>query len=148
MSFQGSHAFAGELSVEDAYLLLEKDSKATLVDVRTRPEWQFVGAPELGILDKSPVFLEWQVYPTMEVAADFVDRLAGELRERGVDESAPILFLCRSGVRSRQAAEAMTRLGWSRCFNIAEGFEGALDEDRHRGARSGWRAKGLPWAQT
>jgi len=148
MSLQNSHAFAGDVSVEDAYSMLEKDSQAFLVDVRTQPEWQYVGAPDLTSLGKSPVFLQWQVYPSMEVAGDFVERLTSELKKRGADESSPVLFLCRSGARSRQAAIAMTGAGWSRCHNVAEGFEGVLDAERHRGARSGWQARGLPWAQS
>jgi rhodanese-related sulfurtransferase len=58
------------------------------------------------------------------------------------------MFLCRSGVRSRAAAIAMTRAGFSRAYNIAGGFEGDLDGERHRGAANGWKAAGLPWKQT
>jgi rhodanese-related sulfurtransferase len=148
MSFQGIPGFAGDVSVEDAYSLLEKDPRATLVDVRTQPEWQFIGAPDLSSLGKSPVFLQWQVYPAMAVAADFVESLSGELRRRGLDETAPVIFLCRSGARSRHAAIAMAKAGWSRCYNVADGFEGPLDAERHRNAASGWRARGLPWTQT
>jgi rhodanese-related sulfurtransferase len=147
MSIRGTETFAGDISPEDAYSLLREDARAALVDVRTRPEWQFVGAPDLTPLGKAPVFLEWQTYPTMAVAADFVDDLAGELRRRGLDESAPLVFLCRSGARSRQAAIAMAGAGWSQCFNILDGFEGGLDAERHRAA-DGWRARGLPWTQT
>ena len=28
-----------------------------------------------------------------------------------------------------------------------DGFEGPLDEERHRGCVEGWKAEGLPWAQ-
>jgi len=148
MSLQDSQAFAGDVSVEDAYSILGRDASALLVDVRTQPEWQFVGVPDLTSLGKTPIFLQWQIYPSMEVADDFVSRLAAELRKRGADESSRVLFLCRSGARSLQAAVAMTTAGWSRCHNVAEGFEGVLDVERHRGARTGWRARGLPWAQS
>ncbi len=148
MSVRGEQAFAGDISPEEAYSMLREDARATLVDVRTEPEWQFVGGPDLTSLGKSPIFLQWQVYPSMAVDEQFVPELEGELRSRGLDESTPLMFLCRSGARSRHAAHAMARAGWSRCFNIAEGFEGALDAERHRGANSGWRARGLPWAQT
>ena len=40
---------------------------------------------------------------------------------------APLLFICRSGARSRQAAIAMTSAGWAPCFNVSDGFEGPLD---------------------
>jgi rhodanese-related sulfurtransferase len=127
---------------------LKEDPRAVLVDVRTEPEWQFVGAPDLTPLAKTPIFLQWQIYPEMAISEDFVSDLEAELRRRALDETAPVVFLCRSGARSRQAAMAMARAGWSRCYNIAEGFEGALDAQRHRRAAGGWRARGLPWTQT
>jgi rhodanese-related sulfurtransferase len=148
MSPHGGTTIAGDLSIEDAYAVLEKDGRAVLVDVRTEPEWQYVGVPDLTALGRTPVFKQWQVYPSMEVAPDFVESLADELRRRGADTATPVVFLCRSGARSRHAAMAMTSAGWSHCYNIAEGFEGGLDANRHRGKLNGWRARGLPWKQT
>lgn len=58
-----------------------------------------------------------------------------------------IFFICRSGGRSRMAAEVMTAAGYRRCRNVAEGFEGLMDEDRHRGRTAGWKAAGLAWVQ-
>ena len=84
----------------------------------------------------------------MQVAADFAPRLVAALTARGADRSTPVLFLCRSGVRSRAAAIALADAGWARCYNVAEGFEGDLDAARRRGARGGWRARGLPWTQS
>jgi len=148
MSSDGATTIAGDLSPEDAFAILEKDSRAVLVDVRTEPEWQYVGVPDLTGLGRAAVFRPWQVYPSMEVAADFVESLAAELRRLGADEATPVVFLCRSGARSRHAAMAMTDAGWLHCYNIAEGFEGVLDANRHRGKLNGWRARGLPWKQT
>lgn len=148
MSFQRPAGYAGDLSVEDAYAVLSKDEKSVLVDVRTQPEWTYVGVPDLGALGKATIFQEWNVYPSMQVAADFAPRLVAALTARGADRSTPVLFLCRSGVRSRAAAIALADAGWARCYNVAEGFEGDLDAARRRGARGGWRAKGLPWTQS
>jgi rhodanese-related sulfurtransferase len=148
MSPHGDTTFAGDLSLEDAYALLAKDGRAVLVDVRTEPEWQFVGVPDLTPLGRMPIFKQWQIYPSMEAAPDFVERLAEDLRQRGADAATPLIFLCRSGARSRHAARAMTSAGWSRCYNIAEGFEGVLDDNRHRGKLNGWQARAFPWKQT
>jgi rhodanese-related sulfurtransferase len=148
MSFQNAGGFAGDISVEEAYAILAKDERAALIDVRTQPEWQFVGVPDLAPLGKSAIFREWQVYPTMQVATDFVPALSSELQRNGAEKSSPVLFLCRSGARSRAAAIAMTSAGWSKCYNIMDGFEGALDANRRRGVLAGWRARGLPWTQT
>jgi len=65
-----------------------------------------------------------------------------------VAKDAPIVFMCRSGGRSKAAAVAMTAQGFRRCYNLAGGFEGPLDSARHRGTAGGWKAAGLPWAQT
>jgi hypothetical protein len=31
--------------------------------------------------------------------------------------------------------------------NVAGGFEGPLDDERHRGTVGGWKAASLPWLQ-
>lgn len=59
----------------------------------------------------------------------------------------PVVFLCRSGNRSIGAAEAATAAGIGPSYNILDGFEGDLDEQKHRG-RTGWKAVGLPWRQS
>ena len=84
----------------------------------------------------------------MKVAADFAPHLVETLRARGVSAAAPVLFLCRSGVRSRAAAVALTQAGQELCYNIAQGFEGPLDDKQKRGAVDGWKVAGLPWAQS
>jgi hypothetical protein len=42
----------------------------------------------------------------------------------------------------------MTRAGFTHAYNIAGGFEGDMDQERHRGNRNGWKASGLPWKQS
>jgi len=79
----------------------------------------------------------------MAVDPDFVAKLKAEAG----GAAAPILFLCRSGARSRAAAEAATAAGFSRCYNVAEGFEGDKDGSSHRGQRGGWKFAALPWIQ-
>ena len=37
--------------------------------------------------------------------------------------------------------------GYRACHNVAGGFEGPLDDERHRGSVGGWKAAGLPWLQ-
>jgi hypothetical protein len=41
----------------------------------------------------------------------------------------------------------MAEAGYRACHNVAGGFEGPLDDDRHRGSAGGWKATGLPWIQ-
>jgi rhodanese-related sulfurtransferase len=142
------HGYAGDVTADEAYTLLSKDPASLLIDVRTHAEWAYVGVPDLSKVGKEVLFVEWQQYPGMAVRSDFAEEVAKDLRERGVEEDAPVLFLCRSGVRSRAAAVALTEVGFTRCFNISGGFEGPPDGNRHRGLCDGWKAKGLPWIQS
>jgi rhodanese-related sulfurtransferase len=148
MSNGNAVGYAGDLPAVDAYDFLASDASSALIDVRTQAEWAFVGAPELTALGKTPFFIEWQSFPAMQVDASFESRLSAMLATAGVKPGAPLLFLCRSGARSRQAAIAMTAAGWTPCYNISDGFEGPLDPWRHRNVVGGWRAANLPWTQT
>jgi rhodanese-related sulfurtransferase len=148
MSFQTASGYAGDLIPAEAFRLLSGSEPSVMIDVRTKAEWAFVGAPDLSGLGKEPLFLEWQSYPLMQRDAQFADRLSALLADVGAKRGSSLLFLCRSGARSREAAIAMTGAGWSPCYNIAEGFEGPLDPSGHRNSVGGWRAGRLPWKQT
>jgi len=63
------------------------------------------------------------------------------------DKETPLLLICRSGVRSLYAAEALTAAGYKECYNIAGGFEGDKNPQGHRGGVNGWKVAGLPWKQ-
>jgi rhodanese-related sulfurtransferase len=136
--------YAGDLSPREAWELLEADHDAVLVDVRTKAEWSYVGIPELASLGRHAVLIEWTTFPEGRRNPDFLAQLV----EVGVRPEAPVIFLCRSGQRSIGAAEAATASGFSRAYNVLEGFEGPLDGERHRGAANGWKAAGLPWKQS
>lgn len=148
MSYQSAAGYAGDLLATDAYQLLANERGAMLIDVRTQPEWVYVGAPDLRPLGKDVLFLEWQSFPSMVVDPQFAEQLGAKLESAGVSSGAPLIFLCRSGARSRQAAIAMTAAGRGPCFNVADGFEGPLDSAGHRNVLGGWKAGGLPWRQT
>ncbi len=135
--------YSGDISVEEAWRRLGDETSAVLVDVRTAAEWNFVGAPDLSGIGKQIIRVSWQTLPKMEQNPAFVE----EVRAQASDSGASLLFLCRSGARSQAAAIAMTAAGYSQCFNVAGGFEGDLDGDRHRGVTGGWKAADLPWSQ-
>ena len=143
----GGKDYAGDVTAAEAYDILQGRPDAVLVDVRTEPEWSYVGVPDLSGLNREVVLVEWQRYPTMAVNEDFVPTLLSELKRRGTPQSAPILFLCRSGARSQAAAQTMSERGFTNCLNVTGGFEGPLDSERHRGRRDGWKAQDLPWRQ-
>lgn len=136
-------AYAGDISPKQAWDILARDPRAALVDVRTDAEFAYVGNPDLSGLGKRVVRVCWKVFPKMEINKDFLAQASAG----GVSKDAPVIFMCRSGQRSRDAAIAMTAQGFKTCYNIATGFEGDKDSAGHRGAVGGWKADGLPWVQ-
>jgi rhodanese-related sulfurtransferase len=148
MSENTAVGYAGDVSVRAAWDGLAGSAAATLVDVRTKAEWVYVGVPMLTSLGKSTLLIEWDQFPTGQLVPDFVGRLKAELDKRGVPPEAPLYFICRSGNRSRQAALLATEAGYRQAFNVEHGFEGRLGSDRHRATPGSWKAEGLPWAQS
>lgn len=136
-------SYAGDITPEEAWKILSDDPDAVLVDCRTDAEWKFVGVPDLSGLGRQTVFIEWNTYAGTH-NENFVDDLVAAGIEPG---ERPVIFLCRSGNRSIGAAEAATAAGIGPSYNVLDGFEGNLDEHRHRGT-TGWRALGLPWVQS
>jgi rhodanese-related sulfurtransferase len=146
---QNQQDYAGDITPRQAWDLLAQERAAILVDVRSRPEWSFVGVPDLSSLGKKPLLVAWQHWTPNTQGAVMAPNtaFAEELAAVAPAKDAPVIFLCRSGARSRAAAIAMTKLGYARAFNLAGGFEGAHDSSRHRGSIDGWKAAGLPWMQ-
>jgi rhodanese-related sulfurtransferase len=136
--------YAGDITPREAWDILTREPNAQLIDVRTPPEWSFVGVPDLSLLGKNPLFIPWALYPTMQINPDFAEHIVAA----GVAQDAPLLFMCRSGARSRAAAQAMTARGFATCYNVASGFEGDRDGSGHRGRLAGWKADGLAWMQS
>ena len=143
-----SDQYKGDISPTDAWRIFREDQRAALIDVRTVPEWHYVGLPALDSAESRLICLAWQIWPDMNINADFTHELSGQLQKLGpVDPGMPLLFLCRSGVRSRAAAIAVTQTGYNQCFNIAEGFEGDINPETMHRDRNGWKQAGLPWRQ-
>ena len=127
--------YAGALTPAEALALMQAGGK--LVDVRTDAELHYVGSVP------GSEAIEWNTFPEGQRNPAFLEQLA---QTAGKDE--PVMFLCRSGVRSHQAAIAATEAGWTEAYNILEGFEGDKDAAGHRNVTGGWRKAGLPWVQS
>ncbi len=136
-----------DVPVEEVWARLQNNANSVLIDVRTRAEWTFVGLPDLEKIGKRVLTVEWQTSPENRIDAAFPERLTKVLDAASAKKEVELFFVCRSGVRSRMAAEAMANAGYGRCRNVADGFEGPLDATRHRGRVAGWKAAGLPWVQ-
>ncbi|MEK9722281.1 MAG: rhodanese-like domain-containing protein [Rhodospirillaceae bacterium] len=136
-------AYAGDVTPAEAWDLLKTEADTVLIDVRTDAEHNYVGRPDLSALNKNLSLIMWVTFPGNERNSDFVD----QVKALGVKPDQKLLFLCRSGVRSRYTASAMTKAGYPQCYNVLEGFEGDKDPNGHRGTVGGWKVAGLPWVQ-
>jgi rhodanese-related sulfurtransferase len=125
--------YAGALLPAEAHQLMQQ-ANAKLVDVRTQAEWDWVGrVPDA-------IEIELSTYPGGERNPHFIAELSRE-----APKDAVVMFLCRSGARSHNAAHLATQAGYAQCYNVLQGFEGDRDADGHRKTVGGWCAAGLPW---
>jgi rhodanese-related sulfurtransferase len=129
--------YEGALTPKEADELRRQNPAAKLVDVRTRAELEWVGR----IPDA--VEVELLTYPGSRPNPDFVKQL-----EQHVAKDVPVMFICRSGGRSHNAAMLAQQAGYAECYNVLEGFEGDKDPSGHRNTKGGWRFAGLPWTQS
>ncbi len=126
-----------------AWEALKDDRNAILVDVRSAPEWQFVGVPDLSSLRKDPLMISWRVYPKMTPNEQFIPTL----RQTAPHPQTPLYFICKLGGRSGEAAAACVQAGYVNVNNVMHGFDGDQNEQGQRGTVNGWRAANLPWRQ-
>lgn len=128
--------YTGALTPTEAHYLIQHAPGAILVDVRSQAERDLVGT-----IDQA-VTVEWQTYPGWQPNPYFITQL-----KAAVDPEALVMFFCRSGNRSSQAAVAAYNAGYSEAYNVLEGFEGDKNDLGRRGQKNGWKFAGLPWQQ-
>jgi len=125
----------GAVNPDEAWSLVQQ-GKAVLVDVRTAEERKFVGIPPRS------VHVPWATGIDLVRNPHFVRDLEAKVKKTDL-----VLLLCRSGKRSALAAQKASAAGFTRVYNVLEGFEGDLNDDSRRGTFEGWRFRGLPWVQ-
>ncbi len=128
------------LSPTEAWQLIQNKPNVLLVDVRSQMEFLFVGHPT------GAIHIPWIDEPDWTVNPHFVTQVRQAILG-GAQGAAAILLICRSGVRSLEAGQTLVEAGLKEVYNVADGFEGAMDEKHQRSSRGGWRFHGLPWEQ-
>ena len=124
--------YAGELTPQEAFEVLQHGTFA-LVDVRSLAELELVGrVPNAN-------HVQWALYPGMIANSEFAAQLQAQ-----VDASQAIVFMCRTGGRSHNAAVVAQQLGY-KAYNMLEGFEGEANAQKQRTLINGWKHAGLPW---
>ena len=104
--------------------------KAVLVDVRTAEELKQGFVP-------GSLHVAWQQGAAMTKNPRFLKELSQKVAPDKV-----VLFICRSGKRSADAALTAAKAGYIHAFNVLEGAEGDIEA-----GTSGWRKRGLPWTR-
>jgi rhodanese-related sulfurtransferase len=127
-------SFRGLLTAVETWALF-KEGEIALVDTRTLAERDLVGYVPGSIA------IEWYDYPAKRRNERFLE----QLRDK-VEPDRPVAFICRSGVRSKDAAILAAADGYVSAFNVLNGFEGDRNAQGQR-VVNGWRVNGLPWRQ-
>lgn len=129
--------YSGALTPQETFQLLQVDAKAMLIDVRTEAELALVGRVPMA------QHVEWATYPGMVVNSNFAQELIHTLGSKSKDTT--IIFMCRTGGRSHNAAVVANSLGYTNVYNMLEGFEGEANAQKQRTLMNGWRFANLPW---
>ena len=124
------------LEPKQAYGMLREKPDAVFIDCRSEMEYLFVGHPA------GAIHVAWNDGPNWDINPDFVAHV-----KKATSVNRPIVLICRSGNRSLDAGRALEEAGFTKVYNVLHGFEGELDENHHRGSKTGWRCDGLPWEQ-
>ena len=125
--------YFGLVTPKEAYALSSM-AETVLVDVRSTAELELVGRiPEA-------IHIEWAFYPGMVPNPAFAEQLLQK-----VDKDKTVIFICRTGGRSHNAAMLADSLGYDHAYNMAEGFEGATNQQNQRTLINGWKHANLPW---
>lgn len=125
--------YLGELTPQEAYDVLQQQTMI-LVDVRSKAELDLVGR----IANANHI--EWAFYPGMVANPEFAAQLQAQ-----VNKNQTIVFMCRTGGRSHNAAVVASGLGY-KAYNMLEGFEGEANTEKQRTLINGWKHAGLPWS--
>ena len=91
-----------DITVQDLQMVLNNDKNVQLIDVRTPSEWAE------GIIDNAI---------KINVTADGFEKLALEK----LDKSKPVYIYCRSGGRSKIAADVLLKNGFQP-YNVLGGY--------------------------
>ena len=117
-------AAAQEMSAPQA-LEAVRAGKATLIDIRTPPEWKQTGVAKGAALIN-------MIHP--RGAQGFLDEVLAKV---GGDRTAAIVLICRTGNRTSMVQRFLQGQGFTQVSHVPEGMAGSL-------AGPGWLARQLP----
>jgi rhodanese-related sulfurtransferase len=158
----GFNAHAGEalpLTPQQTYdMVQEQGDQILFVDVRDPVEIMFIGFTDtvdknipFKLADRSD-FLADKGRFAMNTNPDFAADVEKALKEKGLNNDALIITMCRSGSsRGKPSADYLLERGFTNVKYIDHGFQGSgAKEGTRKGMRivNGWQNEGLPWSMT
>ncbi|WP_299314612.1 rhodanese-like domain-containing protein [uncultured Halomonas sp.] len=147
------------ISAQETYELLQEERDNVLfIDVRDPVEVMFIGATNevdrnipFRVVDRES-WNEERGHFAMVPNEDFAEQVAAALEEKGLDRSAMVITMCRSGSdRGEPSAAYLLEQGFESVRYVTHGFQGDPAESGEReGMRlvNGWQNSGLPWTRT
>lgn len=151
---QVSHGGGDVTPSESMKMVLDDKDHTFVIDVRTRPEYTYVGHPTVAYHIPSKFWTGKMVEKDGKLDYELTDNPTFEkdLLARFNPETDTLIFMCRSGKRSCQGAEKAIKAGFKpdKVFNMLGGFEGDkvnCKMSAFNGLRmlGGWKNEGLPW---
>jgi rhodanese-related sulfurtransferase len=140
---------------EAAAHMKKSGNHSLFLDVRDPIEVNFTGTPSVtdaNIPFKFADTRKWHMKKKqfgMLKNINFVADVDARMKAKGLSKSDPVILMCRSGVRSGKAANLLTKAGYTKVYNMFEGFEGdSIKKGPNKGQRTinGWKNSNLAWS--
>ncbi|BBB28068.1 rhodanese-like domain-containing protein [Neptunomonas japonica] len=143
------------ISPQDTQTLIKQSENVLFIDVRDPVEIMFIGFTDEVDLNIPYLMVDRSQWDTKKKRfrlyknPDFISQIKAALTAQGLDESATIITMCRSGSeRGLPSAQFLQENGFKNARYVINGFQGAkVKEGEKSGLRikNGWQNAGLPW---
>jgi rhodanese-related sulfurtransferase len=138
------------VTAKEAHALWQKDPDTIkILDCRTPEEYNFVGhAPMARNIPSKFMLYQWDEKKKENAYRE--NKGFVPLVKKACKSTDTILVMCRSGHRSRDSVNILAKAGFSKVYNVIDGFEGdkvkapGTPQDGKR-VKNGWRNSDLPW---
>jgi len=138
------------VTAKEAYDMWQKDQqKIKIIDCRTPEEYAFIGhAPMATNVPSKFMTYAWDE-KKKEYAMKPNPNFVKEVKQRFAKDDT-ILVMCRSGQRSAPSVDLLAKAGFTKVYNITDGFEGDKIKDPQspnhgKRMKNGWKISNLPW---
>ena len=143
------------MTAEEAYKhTMDNMDKTLFVDIRTPSELNYLGTVSVIDAHVPLVFMDTTAWNDKKHRykrannPNFVSEIDAALKKKGLGKDDTVILMCRSGSRSAKGANMLAEAGYTKVYNLVDGYEGdKAKEGPNKGQRTvnGWKNAGLPW---